>query len=87
MEEKIKKENHPKEQKKPKSLEEALQELKEITQKMENPGISLEDSFHLFREGMQLLQFCQATVDQVEKKMMVLSGDGTKKEFDPEDFV
>ena len=64
-----------------KTLEEAFQELDRIAQQLENREISLEDSFHLYSQGMQLLRYCSGKLDMVEKKMLQMNEDGTLHEF------
>ena len=49
--------------------------------KMEERDISLEHSFLLYEEGMKKLKQCSAKIDQVEKKMLVISEQGTLEEF------
>lgn len=64
-----------------KSLEEAFQALDEMVVKLESNDISLEDSFHLYKEGMELLKYCNGKIDKVEKKMLQMNEDGTVSEF------
>lgn len=64
-----------------KTLEEAFQELDRIAQQLEDREISLEDSFHLYSQGMQLLRYCSGKLDMVEKKMLQMNEDGTLHEF------
>lgn len=55
-----------------KSLEEVFGQLDEIVEKLEESNVSLEDSFKLYHQGMELLKICNDKIDTVEKKMMVL---------------
>ena len=55
-----------------KSLEEVFGQLDEIVEKLEESNASLEDSFKLYHQGMELLKICNDKIDTVEKKMMVL---------------
>ena len=43
--------------------------------------VSLEDSFRLYKEGMELLNECSQKIDRVEKKMLQMNEDGTFREF------
>ena len=43
--------------------------------------LQLEDSFILYRQGMELLKLCSGKLDTVEKKMLQLNEDGTFSEF------
>ncbi len=58
--------------KKEKTLEASFDELNEIIGKLENEEISLEDSFKLYQDGMQLLKYCNSSIDKVEKQLIVL---------------
>ena len=48
---------------------------------MEKSDITLEESFALYNEGMQLLKQCNETIDAVEKKVQVLDENGEVHEF------
>jgi len=50
-------------------------------QKLEDKETSLEDSFNLYKQGMELLKFCSDKLDTVEKKMLQMNEDGTFSEF------
>ena len=63
------------------TLEEAFARLEEITRRLEDEKISLEDSFAQYQKGMQLLKYCNDSIDKVEKKMLVLNGEGKLDEF------
>lgn len=66
---------------KEKSLEEVFAELDVLAEKLEDRETSLEDSFRLYRQGMELLKLCSEKLDTVEKKMLQISEDGTFREF------
>ena len=51
-----------------KTLEEAFTELDGLAEKLEDRETSLEDSFRLYRQGMELLKFCSEKLDTVEKR-------------------
>lgn len=55
-----------------KTLEKSMEQLQEILAKLEDEEIGLEASFQLYQEGMKLLKFCNAAVDKVEKKLIIL---------------
>lgn len=69
------------EEKKVPQLEELFVEIEEIIRQMEDREVSLEQSFLLYEEGMKKLKQCNEKIDHVEKKMLVLNGDGTTEEF------
>lgn len=64
-----------------KKIEEVFQELDTIADKLESGETSLEDSFHLYKKGMELLKYCSDRLDTVEKKMLQIDEDGTLREF------
>ncbi len=57
-----------------KSLEEALQEIENIINKMDNEEISLEESFQLYNSGIKLCKQCNDKIDKVEKQLEVIGG-------------
>lgn len=63
------------------SLEEAFSKLDLLAQKLEDRETSLEDSFLLYQQGMELLKLCNGKLDTVEKKMLQMNEDGTFSEF------
>lgn len=63
------------------TLEEAFKELDTLAQKLESRETSLEDSFLLYKQGMELLKYCNDKLDTVEKKMLQMNEDGTFSEF------
>ena len=63
------------------TLEQVFEELDDVVEKLEEEGISLEDSFKYYRKGMELLKVCNDKIDKVEKQMKVLDEDGEEHEF------
>ena len=64
-----------------KSIEDTFGELDLLARKLEDKETSLEDSFNLYKQGMELLKFCSDKLDTVEKKMLQMNEDGTFSEF------
>ncbi len=64
------------------SLEETFEKLDGILNELESADISLEDSFHAYQEGMELLKRCNETIDAVEKKVLMLNENGGLEEFE-----
>jgi exodeoxyribonuclease VII small subunit len=64
------------------SFEKALEKLEEIVDKMEGGTLPLEKMMEQFEEGMRLIAFCTAKLNEVERKIeiMVKKGDKTVKE-------
>lgn len=63
------------------SLEEMFSLLENVISEMEKEGISLEHSFDLYNKGMGLLKECSRSIDEVEKKVLILDEDGETHEF------
>lgn len=63
------------------TVEESFSRLDKLVQQMEGGTVSLEESFQLYAEGMQLLKHCSERIDLVEKKMLQISEDGKLIEF------
>ncbi len=64
-----------------KTLEASFEELEQIIGQLENPEVSLDDSFKLYNAGMKLLKSCNDSIDKVEKKILVLSEEGEPDEL------
>ena len=50
------------------SLEKAFDEIDELIAQLEKPDNTLEASFQAFEKGMQVVKYCNESIDQVEKK-------------------
>ena len=64
-----------------KGIEEAFAMLDRILAKMDEEGVTLEESFKCYEQGMKLIKYCNETIDAVEKKVQVLSAEGETDEF------
>ncbi|MBQ9033519.1 MAG: exodeoxyribonuclease VII small subunit [Lachnospiraceae bacterium] len=64
-----------------KGIEEAFAMLDQILAKMDEEGVTLEESFRCYEQGMKLIKYCNETIDAVEKKVQVLSAEGETDEF------
>lgn len=62
-------------------LNEAFEKLDAIAEKLENRDTTLEESFALYQQGIELLKYCGSRLDTVEKKILELNEDGTYREF------
>ena len=69
------------EKKEEKTQEEAYSQLDILADRLEDRETSLEDSFRLYKQGMELLKYCNDKLDTVEKKMLQMNEDGTLGEF------
>ena len=63
------------------SLEDALGKLEETIAKLQSEDVSLEESFNLYTEGMDYVKLCSETIDQVEKKVLMLNQEGNLNEL------
>ena len=68
-------------EKKKENLEEMFKDLEELIGKMENEEITLEQTSDLYNNGMELLKKCNLSIDEVEKKVLVLDENGETDEF------
>ena len=66
---------------KEKTLEDVFLQLDELADRLEDRETSLEESFRLYKQGMELLKYCSDKLDTVEKKMLQMDEDGTLREF------
>jgi exodeoxyribonuclease VII small subunit len=62
-------------------LEEAFNKLNIVIDELEKPDISLESSFELYQEGIKLLKACNASIDKVEKQLIILNENGDSNEI------
>lgn len=63
------------------SLEETLEKLDETIAKLQSEDISLEESFQLYKDGMDYVKMCSETIDMVEKKVLMLNQEGNLDEL------
>ena len=69
------------EKEKEQSIDEMLINLDQILHQMENDELSLEETFAFYEQGVRQIQQCRKELDQVEKKMQILTFEGTLEEF------
>ena len=60
------------------SFESAMAELEQLAAKMESGELPLEASVAAYKRGSELVQFCAAQLERVEKQVKVLEGDMLK---------
>lgn len=69
------------------NFEELISKLEDITNKLENEKLSLDDSVKLFEEGIEISKKCNTKLEDAEKKITILiNQDNEIKEenFNPE---
>ena len=64
------------------SIEESFEYLDDVIEKMENPEVTLEESFSLYEKGMKVLKEATKAVDEVEKKVRLIDDDGNTEDFE-----
>ena len=64
------------------SLEQILEKLDITIEKLQSGDVSLEESFELYKKGMDYVKLCNETIDQVEKKVLMLNQEGTLDELE-----
>ncbi|MBO4905363.1 MAG: exodeoxyribonuclease VII small subunit [Lachnospiraceae bacterium] len=57
------------------TLEETFAKIDEVMEKLSDDSLPLEESFTVYKEGMELLGNCQKTIDEIEKKVEELNND------------
>ncbi|HKB83216.1 MAG TPA: exodeoxyribonuclease VII small subunit [Burkholderiales bacterium] len=68
----------------PQSFEAALAEIENIVAAMEAGQLPLEQSLTAYRRGAELLQYCQARLQEAQQQVRILEA-GTLKNFDGDD--
>lgn len=63
------------------SFEEALKRLEEVLEALEHGNLGLEDSLKAFEEGVRLVRFCHAKLDEVERRVELLLKDEAGRLF------
>ncbi len=74
MTEELKKKEEP-------GLEESFEKIEKLLERLGDKEVTLEDSFRFYQEGMELLKYCNARIDHVEKQMLQIDEEGQIHEF------
>lgn len=64
------------------SIEEAFALIDEKIEMLEDDEIPLEEAFKGYREGMELVKYCEGAIDKIEKKVLQITEDGEMTEFE-----
>ena len=59
-----------------KSLESNFKKLDEITAKMEDRDISLEEMFRYYKNGVELIKESNEMIDTIEKEIRIINDEG-----------
>lgn len=54
------------------TIEEAFSSLDELIKEMEDPEITLEESFNKYNKGLELVKYCNSSIDKIEHQLTVL---------------
>lgn len=57
------------------TLENAIQQLEKIVLELETGELPLEDALKKFEDGVELTKFCSQTLNEIEKKISLLTQD------------
>lgn len=57
------------------SFEDAMAELEQLVEKMESGELPLETSVAAYQRGSELVKYCAAQLERVEKQVKVLEGE------------
>ena len=55
-------------------IEESFEELEKVISMLEDKNTSLEDAFKAYEEGVGIVKECNASLDKVQKQIIVLQG-------------
>lgn len=64
------------------NFEENMTKLEKIAKDLENSDLSLDDSMKKFEEGMKIAKECKEILDNAQKKITILTDDGTEENFE-----
>lgn len=63
-------------------LEELFAQAEALIERLEEPGLSLEEAFAAYEKGMKLIRACNSRIDRVEQKMLMMNEEGELVPFD-----
>lgn len=62
-------------------LEERFSMIEDILDQMEDENVTLDQSFDLYKQGIEQIKAANADLDRIEKAMLVMNEDGELEEF------
>ena len=62
-------------------LEERFAAIELILDQMEDENVTLDESFELYKKGMEQMKVANQALDQIEKAMLVMNESGELEEF------
>lgn len=63
------------------SLEDQFASIEEIIGKMEAGEATLDETFDLYKKGLEKIKAANAMLDDMEKAMLIMNEDGSLEEF------
>ena len=66
----------------PLSVEESFREIELRISALDNEELPLEEAFERYREGMALIRYTSAAIDEVEHRVQEISDDGSRRDFE-----
>ena len=63
------------------SIEQALDEIENRLETLQRPDITLEESFKVYKEGIDLVASCSSKIDKIEKQVKKINEAGETDEF------
>ncbi|MBE5915917.1 MAG: exodeoxyribonuclease VII small subunit [Pseudobutyrivibrio ruminis] len=73
------------EENKTNSIEESFEKLEEIISKLESNEVTLDESFALYKNGMEELQSANAKIEQTKKAVMAINKAGDLEVFEEDE--
>ena len=67
--------------KKEMGLEERFAAIELILDQMEDENVTLDESFEVYKKGMEQMKAANQALDQIEKAMLVMNESGELEEF------
>lgn len=64
------------------TIEQSFEKLEEIITKMESTDVSLDESFSLYKSGMEELQHANSKIEQTKKAVLAISKEGGLEVFE-----
>ena len=62
-------------------LEDRFSMIEDILGQMEDENVTLDQSFDLYKQGIEQIKAANADLDRIEKAMLVMNEDGELEEF------
>lgn len=66
----------------PKTIEERFATIEKILERLERSDVSLDESFELYKSGMEELQSANVTIEQTRKAVLAITQSGALESFE-----